>query len=260
MFLPAWNGRDHGFQDGLLFALKNREGDWRACLVMSIIRRALRDRAMPRFLSTSVCCHIMADTSPDVLGYRLAPSRMKAAHDYATAEDEDLIAWSAEGDRCAFGAIVDRHSLRALRIAQRILQDRAAAEDVAQEALVRVWQHAERFDRGRARFSTWLFRIVVNLAIDQKRRKIPEPLDDRAEFVDPSARPDEILAQNQRRIRTRAAMAELPDRQRAAVVLTYQEGLAGTEAAKAMGVTTKALERLLSRARAFLRHRLADIV
>jgi RNA polymerase sigma-70 factor (ECF subfamily) len=191
---------------------------------------------------------------------RAAAERASPSRDYEVADDESLVAWSAEGDRSAFGALVGRRGGRAFRIAYRILQSRAAAEDVAQEAMLRVWERADRFDPGRAPFTTWLDRIVVNLAIDSKRLPVPEPLDRVLEMPDPGAGAEEHLVRKERWMLTWKALGELPPRQRAALVLTYQEGLSGAETVQIMGVTPKALERLLARGRALLRKRLAGLM
>jgi RNA polymerase sigma-70 factor (ECF subfamily) len=93
-------------------------------------------------------------------------------------DDADLLARSARGDRRAFDEIVTRYGPLALRIAGRMARDRQSAEDIAQEAMVRVWRRASEFDPRRARFSTWLYRIVVNLCIDpilaKNRRDCPQ--------------------------------------------------------------------------------------
>src|ERR1700741_5456845 len=95
---------------------------------------------------------------------------------YSSALDDELVSWSAGGDRRAFDEIVIRHGPFALRVACRFIPDRSGAEDVAQEAMVRAWSEARHFDPVRARFQTWLYRIVVNLCIDQRRRIQPKPL------------------------------------------------------------------------------------
>ena len=89
---------------------------------------------------------------------------------YGNAPDATLVNWSASGDRRAFDEIVIRHGPFALRVASRLIPDLRAAEDVVQEALVRAWSQSGQFDAGRARFTTWLYRIVVNLCIDHKRQ------------------------------------------------------------------------------------------
>ena len=170
--------------------------------------------------------------------------------------DAELLAQAAGGDRRAFDRIVARYGPIALRLAARIAPDRHSAEDVAQEALVRIWRRAGDFDARRARFTTWLYRIVVNLCIDLRRRPRPVQLPEHFDTMDPAAGAEEGLERDERRAALARAMADLTEGQRAALTLVYDEGLSGAEAAQALGVTTKAVERLLARARAHLRERL----
>ncbi len=181
-----------------------------------------------------------------------------SVRDYAGTDDDALAAWAATGDRRAFDALVLRHGAFALRVATRLTRDASTAEDMAQEAFVRAWKAIDRFDPGRARLTTWLYRIVANLCRDHQRRVRPETLPDGFDPADPAAGAEECLAAGQQARAMAAALAELPDRQRAALALVYEEGLSGAEAAKALGVSAKAVERLLARGRQFLRTRLAD--
>jgi RNA polymerase sigma-70 factor (ECF subfamily) len=167
-----------------------------------------------------------------------------------------LIRWSAEGDRRAFDEIVTRHGPFALRVAARLVADRSVAEDVAQEAMVRAWAQADRFDPQRATFTTWLYRIVTNLCIDQCRRRRPEPLPEHFDPIDTAAGAEEMLEVDERDVAIAQALRDLPARQRAAMTLVYDEGLSGADAARVLGLSAKAVERLLARARAFLRDRL----
>jgi RNA polymerase sigma-70 factor, ECF subfamily len=170
--------------------------------------------------------------------------------------DAELLARSASGDRRAFDSIVTRYGPLALRLAARIAPDRQSAEDIAQEAMVRIWHRAGDFDARRARFATWLYRIVVNLCIDLCRKPKPVPLPEDFDTADPASGAEEALEHDERRAALARAMDGLTAGQRAALALVYDEGLSGAEAAKALGVTTKAVERLLFRARARLRERL----
>lgn len=199
---------------------------------------------------------VLLSAASRALGYG-AP-RMTRLRPYGEAVDADLVAWSAAGDRGAFDEIVARHGSYALRIAARLLGDSAAAEDVAQEAFVRAWTQARHFDPRRARFTTWLYRIVVNLCIDYRRKARPEPLPEDFDPVDPAIGADEAMEGNERRAALAEALKGLPVRQRAAMTLVYDEGLSGAEAARAMGLSAKAVERLLARARAYLRDRLMN--
>lgn len=170
--------------------------------------------------------------------------------------DAELLARSARGDRRAFDRIVARYGPIALRLAARVAPDRQSAEDIAQEALVRIWHRAADFDPHRARFTTWLYRIVVNLCIDLCRRPRPVPLPEGFDVADPATETGAALEQDEQRAAIARAMDDLTAAQRAALTLVYDEGLSGAEAAAALGVSTKAVERLLARARARLRERL----
>ncbi len=192
----------------------------------------------------------------------LNPPRTEAqdilSRDRAAAPDETLLAWAAEGDRLAFDQLSLRHLPRLYQLAHRITGDGAAAEDVAQEAMLRVWQAAASFDPARARFTTWLHRIAANLAIDRTRqagRLAPPPQDT---LPAPGPDPEEQAAARQQRDRIAAALREMPTRQRAALALFYGQEMDGAEAAAALSVSTRALEGLLRRARRFLAGRLED--
>ena len=170
--------------------------------------------------------------------------------------EAELLARSARGDRRAFDQIVTRHGPRALRLAARIAPDLGSAEDIAQEAMVRLWRRAGDFDARRARFTTWLYRIVVNLCIDMDRRPKPVPLPEQLDPPDPAPLAEETVELEERSAALAGAIDSLPARQRAALTLVYEEGMSGAEAAQALGITAKAVERLLARARAHLRERL----
>ncbi len=174
-------------------------------------------------------------------------------------EDDRLLAQAGRGDRQAFSRLADRHIDRAHRVALRMLGDGAEAEDVVQDAFLRVWQKAADWKPGRARFSTWLYRVVVNLSVDRQRkhqRRRTNPIEDGLDFADPAPGAEDDLWSSQQAALVRGAVAELPERQRAAVVLTYTEGLANADAAEALGISVGALESLLVRARKTLRGQL----
>ncbi len=175
---------------------------------------------------------------------------------YGDAPDAELVSWSASGDRRAFDEIVTRHGPFALRVAVRLIPDAPIAEDLVQEAMMRAWSQASQFDPRRARFTTWLYRILVNLCIDHRRRRQLAPMPDNFDPVDPAAGADELMAINQRHAAIADALRDLPARQRAAMTLVYDEGMSGAEAARILGLSAKAVERLLARARAYLRERL----
>jgi RNA polymerase sigma-70 factor, ECF subfamily len=175
---------------------------------------------------------------------------------YADLPDADLLARAAAGDQGAFAEIVRRRGPFALRVALRLTRNPAVAEDLVQEAMVRAWHRAGRFDSRRGRFTTWLYRVVVNLCLDECRRQRPEPLPADFEPADPAGSAEEPLAAEQRERALALTLQQLPARHRAAITLVYDEGLSGAEAARVLGTSTKGIERLLARARESLRARL----
>lgn len=168
------------------------------------------------------------------------------------ASDEELMARIATGDEPAFRQLARRHLPRVLALARRFTTNEADAEEVAQEALLRVWLTAPRW-RPVAAFRTWLYRVVVNLCLNRHRRAPFLPLEAVAEPPDsgPDAMAQIEATEDGRRIA--AAIAALPERQRIAIELTYHEGLGNAEAAAALGTTTSGLESLLVRAKQSLR-------
>ncbi len=173
--------------------------------------------------------------------------------------DAERMARVARGDMDALGELVRRHQDKALALAFRMLGRWDLAEDVAQDAFLRVHRAAPRY-RPEAKFTTWLYRIVVNLCRDQQRRagRAPAPLSEDA--PEPAAEPTaDPLEARERAARVRRALDRLPERQRTAVLLHRYEGLSHREVAEAMDASDKAVESLLVRAYAKLRKELADL-
>ena len=144
--------------------------------------------------------------------------------------DEALMALVARGDEPAYRALTRRHLPAMLGLARRILGNAADAEDVAQEAMLRVWTHAPRW-QPLAAFRTWLTRVVVNLCLDRKRRARWVALEAAGELVDPAPRATETAEHDEREQQLAVAIAELPARQRVAIVLTYSEGMRNAQVA-----------------------------
>ena len=171
--------------------------------------------------------------------------------------DAELVARVGEQDPAAVRTLVSRKLPRLLALATRMLGDRMEAEDVAQEAFVRIWKQAPHWKEGEARFDTWIHRVALNLCYDRLRRQREDPVAELPDEVDPQALPDIQLEARVRDERVRTALAALPVRQREALVLNYYQELSNIEAAALMGITVDALESLLARARRNLRAQLA---
>ncbi|QMW23647.1 RNA polymerase sigma factor [Sandaracinobacteroides saxicola] len=173
---------------------------------------------------------------------------------------EDLLALAAAGDRAAFSTLAARLAAPALTAATRILGNAAHAEDAVQDALVRLWREAGRFDRTRGAFPAWWRRLLMNICLDSRRRLRPvSPLDDAADVADPAPSPEHRAQAADSALRVQAAMATLPPRQRAALLLFHGEGCTMAEIADALDTTPKAIEGLLTRARSDLRARLEPL-
>ncbi len=173
----------------------------------------------------------------------------------STPSDPSLMDAVAHGDWAAFEQLVERHQATAWRTAWRLVSDRHAAEDMAQEAFLRIFEARDRY-QPTAAFRTYLTRIVVRLCLDYLRKGRPTPASESIQPADPLASPASQAEEAERAAAVERAISELPPKQRAALVLRYHEGLSGQETAEAMETTVKAVERLLARARAALLARL----
>jgi RNA polymerase sigma-70 factor (ECF subfamily) len=173
--------------------------------------------------------------------------------------DEALMARIARGDERAFRALAGRHLPAMLGLARRILGNATDAEDVAQEAMLRVWTHAPRW-QPLALFRTWLTRVVVNLCLDRKRRAPWVALEAAGEIVDPALGPGAKAERDERERLVAAAIAELPARQRTAIVLTYGDGMSNAQVAEILDTSVSAVETLLVRGKQNLRRALDSVI
>ncbi len=173
--------------------------------------------------------------------------------------DEALMARIAKGDEPAFRTLSRRHLPAVVAIARRILGNAADAEDVAQEAMLRVWTYAPRW-QPLALFRTWLTRVVVNLCLDRKRRARWVDLEAAGDIVDPAPGTTERAEREEREKMVASAIAKLPERQRAAIVLTYSEGMSNAQVAEALGTSVSAVETLLVRGKQNLRRALGSVI
>lgn len=193
-------------------------------------------------------------------GRRLASAEASRAERPDPAEDDALMARVAGGDQRALARLVARHGPRAQALAHRFTGSAADAEEVVQEAFWRVWRTAERWTPGAARFSTWLHRVVVNLCVDRARRqRIRSWLPFADAFDPPSDDPDPERALSDRSevSAVRDDILKLPERQRAALLLSAGGERSNLEIAEILGASEKAVESMLVRARRTLRARLA---
>jgi RNA polymerase sigma-70 factor (ECF subfamily) len=164
-----------------------------------------------------------------------------------------LMARIRAGDQSAYRRLVHRHLKRTYALARRMCGSDAEAEDITQEAFLQVWQRRDRWTDEGAKFTTWLYRVVVNRCIDHRRRPAGEDLDAVAE--PPDTAPDAVHAIQRRQVSARleAARERLPKQQQVALTLFYYEGLSNADIASVMQISVTAVESLLKRARQQLR-------
>ncbi len=190
---------------------------------------------------------------------------MDMAFDALTeASDEALLVAFGNGDREAAALLTARLTPRVMGFAARMLRgDRHEAEDVTQEAMLRLWKIAPDWRQGEAKVTTWLYRVTSNLCTDRLRKKrsvdidaIPEPADDT-----PGAAAGMIEADRARALQ--AALNALPERQRIAVTLRHLDGRTNPEIAAVLDISVEAVESLTARGKralaALLSHRREEL-
>ncbi|MBB5353111.1 RNA polymerase sigma-70 factor (ECF subfamily) [Haloferula luteola] len=179
--------------------------------------------------------------------------------------DIALMARIAEGDEVAFRALVERHQNMVVGMIARMLNDPMEAEDLAQRVFLRIWKHAKRW-KPEAKFTTYLFTIARNLVYNESRRRSRKKevsSDQRSdEFgaempADSRIEPDSETLRNEMHDEIDRAIAELPENQRAAVVLYAYESLPYEEIAQVLGTSVSSVKSLIFRGRTTLREKLA---
>src|ERR1043166_4848434 len=179
------------------------------------------------------------------------------AVEWPKKDDYELLALIQDGSQPAFAELVTRHSERLYRLAYWYVQNKETAEDVVQDAFLKLWEDPGKWQAGRnSKFTTWFYRIVVNLCLDWQKKKRPAELNDEMPLVDDREPPDaEMIRMQEQRILEKE-IADLPDRQRTALNLCFDEGLRNQKAAEVMGVNLKALQSLIMRAKTTLKERM----
>ena len=170
--------------------------------------------------------------------------------------DEGLVEQVCGGDQRAFGCLVERHGGRFRAIAMRTCGDQTMAEEMVQEAFVKLWTRPDRFDATKAKFTTWFHRVVVNRCLDELRRKRPDALQEGFDAADNRPNAETLIDAEGSSTRLYGALAKLSERQRSALTLSYLDGYSNIEAADIMALNLKAYESLLVRARAKMREAL----
>ena len=168
----------------------------------------------------------------------------------AEISDDALLVLYANGDPEASRLLTARLAPRVFGYAMRLLSDRAEVEDVTQETMLRLWRLAANWRTGEAKVSTWAFRVVTNLCTDLRRARTRRPsvtLDDAPEVADGSSGVVATMIEADRMSALQNALAQLPERQRQAVLLRHIEGMTNPEIAEILDVGVEAVESLTAR-------------
>lgn len=176
--------------------------------------------------------------------------------------DTELMLRASRGEDAAFRELFDRNYKRAVNVVYRSIGDRDLAEDIAMDAFARIYESRSRF-QPKARFTTYLYRVLVNLAINaSKRARIVHAVsvEDHGEIVSPTDGPAEQTERGELARAVREAVLALPANQKLALILTRYENLSYQAAAEAMNLSVGALESLLHRAKVNLRKALGDYI
>jgi RNA polymerase sigma-70 factor (ECF subfamily) len=186
----------------------------------------------------------------------------------ALEPDARLMLRVREGDAASFALLLERHRAPVIRFLYRMVQNQAVAEELAQEAFLRVYRARGRYEPT-ARFTTWLFRIATHLALnslrDRRSGKYHESLDEEAgetpsrQLADRRPTIEQKLLDRARLDEVRRAVAALPDKQRAAVLMHKYEEMEYSQIARVLECSESAVKSLLFRAYETLRVRLAHL-
>ena len=174
-------------------------------------------------------------------------------------EDNELLILVQDGSHPAFAALVERHTERYYRLAFRYLQNREAAEDVVQDAFLKLWEDPGKWRPDKnTKFTTWFYRVVVNLCLDWQKRKRPLELKEDMPLIDERETADQAMLRREEQRILEQGIAALPERQRTALNLCFDEGVSNQDAADVMKINLKALQSLLMRAKTTLKERMKN--
>ena len=172
-------------------------------------------------------------------------------------EDAELLARFAQGDRAAAQVLTARLAPVVFAQAFRMLGDRAEAEDITQDSLLRLWHAAPDWQAGQAKVTTWLYRVTSNLCIDKMRKRKRQSSDAVPEMPDDGPDMERRLQDRARAQALRAALGGLSEHQKQAMTLRHLEGLSNPDVAQIMQISVEAVESLMSRGKRSLAHALA---
>jgi RNA polymerase sigma-70 factor (ECF subfamily) len=175
---------------------------------------------------------------------------------FSHLDDASLIQNIQQGSHEAFATMVNRHTSRFYRIAYRLVFNKDEAEDMVQEAFLKLWERPQLWNPSRqVKFTTWFYRVVINLCLDLNKKKKPLHLPEDMELLDRHPGQDVLLGIHQEQALLEGFIKQLPARQQLALNLTFYEGLSNQEAADIIGIKVKALQSLIMRAKTTLKEK-----
>lgn len=175
-------------------------------------------------------------------------------------KDEELLDMIASQNVDAFSVLVHRHTDRFYKIAFRTLSNKQDAEDIVQDGFTKLWDRPLWKQSKGAKFTTWFYRIILNLCYDQMRKNRTDATEDFDDFIAEGLLIDEKVFKKEQQRLIETAIQSLPQKQKTALNLSYYQGLKNKDAAQAMEINEKAFESLLYRARESLKTKLKDYV
>jgi len=174
-------------------------------------------------------------------------------------DDEYLLLQIQEGNNTAFAALVKRHSAKYYNLAFRYMINRESAEDIVQTAFLKLFENPEIWNpTKRVKFTTWFYRIVVNLCLDNKKKYKTVQLPEIFEICDGRPHQEEKALMQEAQSLLAAEIASLPDRQKSALILCFYEDMSHKEAAEILAVSVEALQSLLMRAKETLKIKMKE--
>ena len=172
-------------------------------------------------------------------------------------DDEILLNEIKKGNGSAFAVLVKRHSGKYYGLAYRYTASREEAEDIVQTAFVKLWENPYAWNPQKgAKFTTWFYRIMVNLCLDRRKKRKAFIISESFEARDENQNQERDVAGNEEKELLAKEIAALPSRQKAALILCFYENLSHENAARAMNVSVKALQSLLMRAKTTLKRKM----
>lgn len=187
----------------------------------------------------------------------LEQARRAHAKKIKDSDDESLLAAIKKGNHRAYATLVQRHTNLFYSLAYKYVQRQEAAEDIVQEAFLKIWEHPHDWspDQNTA-FTTWFYRVVVNLCLDWKKRKDNTVLTGDTPVLEIPATQEADMIAGQRQAAFEYFLEKLPQRQKAALHLCFTQGLSNQQAATMMGLGLKAFQSLIMRAKETLKKKM----